>query len=184
MNTTYIKLGLTKNSDKAPFNGFWAFGPNISHYPGAFPNGFLEKLKQTPWWGQTRLHLCSEAVRDGITIDIKLGVRPTIVADLNLGVPLKDNSVDFILIDPPYSEEKAQTLYQVSLLSIPKLLAEAGRVVTPSGFVLLLDLRIWPPPKTLRWEALIAIYMANRGPKPLRALSVFRKLIHKQETFI
>lgn len=39
-----------------------------------------------------------------------------------------------------------------------------------------LDLRrtVWPPPSPLVWRALIAVYNANRGPKPLRALQVFR----------
>jgi hypothetical protein len=129
----------------------------------------------TPWWGERRLHLCSGTIKDGTTIDINPHMRPSIVADLKYGIPLQDDSFDFVLIDPPYSEEKAKNLYAVSLLSVPKLLAESGRVAAPGGFVLLLDLRVWPPPKCLKWEALIAIYTANRGPKPLRALSVFQK---------
>jgi SAM-dependent methyltransferase len=170
----YEQLGLRKGHAKAPWNGFWAFGPNIRHYPGAFPNGFLERLRETPWWGEQRLHLCSGTVKDGVTIDINPNVEPTIIADLNDGIPLPSSSFDFVLIDPPYAEEKARGLYSVPLLSVPKLLKETGRVIKPGGFVALLDLRVWVPPKSLRWEALIAVYTANPGVKPLRALSVFQ----------
>jgi SAM-dependent methyltransferase len=173
---SYEELGLRKTNKKAPYNAFWAFGPNVSHYPGAFPNGFLPRLMDTPWWGTRRLHLCSGTVQDGTTIDINPGLKPSIVADLNYGIPVADNSFDLILIDPPYSEEKAKNLYALPLLSVPRLLKEAGRVVTTDGFVILLDLRVWPPPKSLKWEALIAIYIANRGPKPLRSLSVLKNV--------
>jgi len=44
---TYEALGLRKINPRAPYNSFWAFGPNVSHYPGAFPNGFLARLMDT-----------------------------------------------------------------------------------------------------------------------------------------
>ena len=158
-------------------NDFWALGPNVTGYPGGFPNGFMQRLKKEGIWGNKRLHLCSGTVQDGVTIDIKPELNPTIVADLSEGIPLEDESFDFILIDPPYAEEKANDLYGVSLLSVPALLKECARVVQHDGTVALLDLRVWPPKtKLLRWKALIAVYTANRGPKPLRALSVFQKV--------
>lgn len=162
---------------KATPNDFWALGPNVTGYMGGFPNGFMQRLKRERIWGHNRLHLCSGTVQDGTTIDINPELRPTIVADLNNGIPFKDNSFDFILIDPPYSKERAEELYACSLLSVPHLLKESARVVQHDGLVALLDLRVWPP-KTplLRWKKLIAVYTANPGPKHLRALSVFQKV--------
>ena len=162
-------------------NDFWALGPNNTHYPGGFPAGFLNRLKREGYWGENRLHICSGTVTDGTTIDIsrepkgKHQVRPHIQGDAET-LPFKDKSFDFVLIDPPYSKEKSVDLYQVSYCSIPKVMNEASRVTKTRGLVVLLDMRTWRSPKNTELVALIAIYMANKGPKPLRALTVYRKI--------
>ncbi len=164
-------------------NHFLALGPNITGYPGGYPNGYLQALRRKGWWGIRRLHLCSGSVKDGVTVDIKPELRPTVVCDLEIGIPFKDSTFDAVFIDPPYSEEQAQNLYGLPLLSIPKLLKEASRVVRHDGLVVLLDLRVWVPPKELDWLALCAVYVANRGPKPLRAIQVWRKKPAPLETW-
>ena len=118
------------------------------------------------------MHLCAGSVDDGITVDLNPATRPHVVADATR-LPFRDRTFDTVIADPPYSPEMAENLYATPYLSVPKLLKEAARVVKPGGYVLLLDLRTWPPPDELRWRGLVAIYTANRGAKPLRALSVF-----------
>lgn len=83
-------------------------------------------------------------------------------------------------MDPPYSKEKAAELYAKSLLNVPRAIKEAERVLAEGGesYLIVLDLRVWAigfiNPR-LRWDSLIAVYVANRGPKPLRALQIWRK---------
>jgi SAM-dependent methyltransferase len=169
-------------------NDFWALGPNVTGYPGGYPNGFLERCRAERIWGARRLHVCSGSVEDGVTVDLspspkgKANARPTIVAEATR-LPFKDAAFDVVLADPPYSDDMASGLYGVALVSAPKLLAECARVVRPGGLVGILDWRVWPPPTSLKWKALIAIAMANLGPKPLRAFSVYRRGERALETF-
>jgi hypothetical protein len=108
----------------------------------------MQWLRKKGWLGKDRLHLCAGSVKDGTTCDINPATHPTVLCDLELGIPFKDNSFDTIIIDPPYATEKAMDLYGVPLISVPKLLS---------------------------WKAIWAIYVANRGPKPLRACQVWVK---------
>lgn len=156
-------------------NGFVALGPNVTGYPGGYPNGYFNFLKKKGWWKAKRLHVCSGSVKDGTTIDIKPETNPTIVCDVSKGIPLRDNTFDAIYIDPPYSQEKAEELYALPLLSVPALLKEAARVVRHDGLIILFDLRVWMPPPGTNWVAMYACYLANRGPKPLRCIQVWRK---------
>lgn len=162
-------------------NFFWALGPNVTGYAGGYPCGFLERCRKEGYWGDHRLHLCSGSVRDGTTVDIRHDLRPTVCCDLEiLGVPFKPSTFDAIFIDPPYSEDHAKNLYGVPLLSVPRLVRDAARCLRPNGLIVILDWTAWVPMgagfprKQLDNYALGAVYVANRGYKRLRAVSVFR----------
>jgi 16S rRNA G966 N2-methylase RsmD len=112
---------------------------------GGYPIGFIEWAMKIMGCDDSNkiLHLCSGSVRTGITMDIRKEVAPNIVAD-SRHTPLVGECFDFILIDPPYSQEWAKNLYDTEeYYPTPKsLLAEACRVLVPNGKVGLLHFQV------------------------------------------
>ena len=110
----------------------------FSDFPdgGGFNKGFLkiafEDLRVTD---PTRvLHLCSGSMKTGVTVDIRMKVRPQIVADVRR-LPFADESFEWIIADPPYSEEYAKNLYGTQDV-YPKplqIMKEMGRILKPGG---------------------------------------------------
>lgn len=157
-------------------------------YPGAFPQGFIPKLKRR-WWGNKRLWLFSGSFSDpsGIMVDIKPDVFPTVQADCE-ALPFKDESFDFVMMDPPYSEEEALSLYGTPYFNLLHVLNEAARVCEPGGYVLLLHRLIcWNHPehnihfKRLKVIAVGGVYKFC-GWTNIRALTVWQKQ-HSIESF-
>ena len=164
-------------------NAFWALGPNVTGYPGGFPNGLLQRLEREGYLQPPVLHVCSGSVKAGITVDIKRENGPTVCADGEY-LPFRSPPpfVRTAMIDPPYSEGKAADLYALPLINVVTAVSEMARIVQPGGRLIIFDLRVWHDSlgKVLRangleYEALIACHMANRGPKPLRAIAIYRK---------
>jgi SAM-dependent methyltransferase len=185
----------------------WALGPPSNGYPGAFPRGLIKRIKANGWWGQDRLWMFSGSFQDvgGTMVDARSGrvcskcrnvevackcpdgpalskveVRPTFVADCE-DLPCEDESFDFVMLDPPYSEAEAADLYDMPYCNIPKVVNEAARVCAPGGRVLMLHRLIpWAGPwenehkKRLVPEAVIGVYTIA-GYTNIRCLSVWRK---------
>lgn len=89
------------------------------------------------------LHLCSGSMVTGVRVDIRPEKNPDIVADCR-SVPLPDGSFDFIMADPPYSEEYAKNLYGTEA-HYPKpgeILREAARLLRPGGMFGLLHFQV------------------------------------------
>jgi len=163
------------------FRDVWGLGPPNNGYPGAFPNGLINKIKRR-WWGRKRLWLFSGSFKDseGTIIDINANTKPNIIANCEL-LPLKTESFDFIMLDPPYSEEEAKRLYNLPYINLLKVMNEAARVCSPSGHVLLLH-RMIPfhhpesntHKKRLKVVATVGVYTIG-GWTNMRALTVWRK---------
>ena len=171
----------------AMYRDVWALSPPNNGYPGAFPQGLIKRCKRQGWWGNDRLWLFSGSYKDpaGITVDIKPDVHPDLVANCE-ELPLADHSFDFVMLDPPYSELEARSLYGLDYCNIPKVMNEAARVCKPGGLVLFLHRLIpWTGPwenahkKRLSPIAVIGIYTIA-GYTNIRCLSVWRK----QETLL
>ena len=150
---------------------------------GGYPNGFVE-------WAfdemdsiagpnvlipENVLHLCSGSMRIGVTVDIRPEKEPSIVADCR-NVPLPDESFDFIMADPPYSEDYATNLYGTGE-HYPKpgqILKEACRLLRPGGLVGLLHFQVPMSRKPLK---LVKVYGVTTGAGyAIRAWSLFRKV--------
>jgi SAM-dependent methyltransferase len=160
----------------------WTLGPNNTGYPGAFPNGFVKRLKRKGWWGSERLWMFSGSFKDprGTTVDIKPECNPTVVANCEQ-LPFADERFDFVCLDPPYSEAEAAALYNLPMCNMAKVMNEAARVCKPGGTVVLLHRLIpWYAPwendhkKRLAPQAIIGVFTIA-GYTNMRALSVWRK---------
>ena len=143
---------------------------------GGYPKGFLEWAYRL--MGVTDharvLHMCSGSVRTGITVDIRPEKRPDIVADCR-DIPLPDQSVQWILADPPYSEDYATNLYGTGdYYPLPgQIAAEACRLLEPGGSFGLLHFQVPMLRKPMR---MVQVYGVTTGAGyAIRAWTLCRK---------
>ena len=147
---------------------------------GGYPIGFLERAYQT--LGVTSparvLHLFAGGVRSGVTVDIRVELNPTVVADVR-ALPFASESFDWIMADPPYAASYAEQLYGTGSTYVrpTHILAAAGRVLRPGGRVGLLHYVV-PMPDRNRLPGLFLerVYGVYCGPaQAIRAWSVWQK---------
>lgn len=94
---------------------------------------------RSKWWGKDRLWVCSGGFHDpdGICLDIREEVEPDIVGNAEV-LPFKDQSFDFVMADPPYSESEARDLYNLPYLKMTVLIEEMYRVCKDNGLIIIL----------------------------------------------
>lgn len=163
------------------YRDIWALGPSSNGYPGAFPRGLPSRIRKR-WWGVDRCWLFSGSFKDegGTTVDIKPELEPSVVADCEK-LPFEDESFDFVMADPPYSEAEAKKLYDLSYPSMVKVLNEMERILKPNGYMLLLH-RLIPQRhpylsqgfKALEIDGIVGVFTLA-GFTNMRALTVWRK---------
>jgi SAM-dependent methyltransferase len=141
----------------------------------------MDRIKKR-WWGKKRLHLFSGSYRDigGTMVDINPKVEPTHVLNCE-ELTFEDGTFDFVMADPPYSEEEAMALYNMPYPSMVKVLNEMARVCESGGHCLLLH-RVIPRThplfnshfKRLKIVGVIGVFIVA-GMTNIRALTVWRK---------
>ena len=130
---------------------------------GGYPLRFVEwALKEMGCDDESAvLHLCSGSVVSGVRVDIRPDMNPDILADCR-DVPLPDESFDFILADPPYSQDYATALYGTGE-NYPKpgqVCREASRLLRPGGKLGFLHFQVPMLRKPLR---LLGVYGITTG---------------------
>lgn len=129
--------------------------PDGGGYPKHFVEWAASEMNADP---SQILHLCSGSMRTGLCIDIRLQMKPHVVADVRC-LPFPDESFDFIMADPPYSKEYADNLYGTREVypSPSSILKEACRVLRPGGKVGLLHFQVPMIRKPMRIERVYGI---------------------------
>lgn len=130
---------------------------------GGYPIGFVEwALAEMKCTDPSKvLHLCSGSVKTGTRVDIRPELSPNIVADCR-SVPLPDGSQDFIMADPPYSQEYARNLYGTHGV-YPKpgeICREAARLLKPGGKFGLMHFQV---PMIRRPLTIVNVYGISQG---------------------
>lgn len=142
---------------------------------GMYPAALIPKLM--PWLRCNRrevLHVCSGGLPpgEGIRVDLRMEARPDIIAD-GRRLPFKDGSQASVLIDPPYTEQYAKDLYGVDYPRPAHLLAEAARVVRPSGRIGFVHYLVPMPPPGCRFIKVLGLSMGFGFP--MRAVTIFER---------
>jgi SAM-dependent methyltransferase len=142
---------------------------------GQYPAIFIDKI--LPWLrcrASEVLHVCSGSLPrgTGIRVDIRPSAAPDVVAD-GRALPFKAGSVAAVMLDPPYSEHYAAELYGTSYPRPAHLLAEAARVVRPSGRIVFVHyITPNPPPGCLYLKC---FGLSTGMGFPMRAVTIFEK---------
>lgn len=142
---------------------------------GQYPRGLIKKL--LPWLRCARreiLHVCSGSLPrgEGIRVDIRPAARPDILAD-GRALPLSNGSIAGAMIDPPYCEEYAQSLYGVEYPRPSHLLREAARVVRPGGRIVLVHYITAAPAPGTRFVKALGLSIGFDAP--MRAVSIYER---------
>lgn len=144
---------------------------------GGYPVGFVEEAARLMGARlEDLVHLCAGSVRGGrLTIDVRPEARPDVVADVRW-LPLGPSTVDYFLVDPPYSQGYADDLWGTgSVYPTPTvLLRECAGALRPGGRVGFLHHLVPPLPTGLRQ---VAVYGVSTGPGyRIRALTIAERL--------
>lgn len=150
-------------------------GPAPVAVYGQYPKALIPKM--LPWLRCARheiLHVCSGSLPrgEGIRVDIRPEAQPDILAD-GRKLPLPDGSIAAVMIDPPYSEDYARSLYGVDYPRPSHLLREASRVVKPGGRIAIVH---YITPKPVDGLVFVKAFGLSTGfDMPMRAVTIFER---------
>ena len=108
--------------------------PPVSKYRGAFPRFFEENLVKVLGYPEAILQPFGGRATLGVRCDLDPTVEPDHVCDAH-ELPFPAESFDMVLLDPPYSDEEAQSIYGTPRLRPSVYVAEAVRVLRPGGWL-------------------------------------------------
>jgi SAM-dependent methyltransferase len=146
--------------------------PSKSRYKGSFPLYFEQNLVRMLGYPGRVLHPFGGMAEIGTRVDLNPAVEPDVVGDAH-ELPFEDGAFDCVILDPPYSDEEAATLYETPPLSPARYTAEAVRVLCEGGWlVIYTDREPQRPP--LCNHAMRIIVVLRPGHRP-RTCMVFQR---------
>ncbi|HUV46160.1 MAG TPA: hypothetical protein VMW45_03725 [Dehalococcoidia bacterium] len=158
-----------------PIETWWLPRPSKSKYPGSFPLHFESKLFQLyPVFPYSRiLQPFGGMALYGKRCDINPDTDPDYCCDAH-NLPFPNNSeFDFVLLDPPYSDDYAAQLYRTGKLHKKKYVSEAVRVCKPGGYIAHYDIVLNPRPEGTGFDRIIVV-LTRMYHKP-RICCIYKK---------
>lgn len=154
---------------------------NGKKFPGAYPAGFLKRLKSAfgdfyPKNPVDILHVCSGRIpcKEGMRLDIDNQYNPDFLCSAENMSLIKDEEFFWVQSDTPYNKEASSKYYDKPMVNRSKVVKEMTRVCKVGGFVAMLD-QISPNnvPRCLKRFALIGV--TSIPNQDMRIFSVFHK---------
>jgi SAM-dependent methyltransferase len=113
-----------------------------------------------------------------IRVDVKPEVSPDVIADAHK-LPIRDDSIDAILADPPYDDQRSAAVYNTGKLNRKRFISEFIRVLKPGGvFAIYYPYPVFRP-KGCKYLGVVAV-IHRFGGRP-RVLTFYRKKINWRE---
>lgn len=134
--------------------GTKCFGPETNGYPGGYPKGFLKWIRDLGYWGDVRLHVPCGMVADSdpgevVRVDVKMPPETNAThsfdaTDMKAWPDEWKEYFDLVLIDKPYTEALAESLYDTKdvYAGLDKWVACAKYSVKPGGLLATLDYQV------------------------------------------
>lgn len=184
------------------YSDFWACPRPMGSYKGRYPKTFLKRLQEiAPFEGKKVLHLFSgslpEVDDDGYggcehTVDIKESNNPTYCCNIMSRVPIRKQTYDIVIADPPYDYDTktasvtySDKLYGVDVVKPYSFVGEACRLVKPGGYFAVLHQLVYFNPESCEsrkwldadgsWERKATIALTTGPNMRARVCNVFRK---------
>lgn len=159
--------------------GTWIMGNNYTttSYYGAYPHGYLKRIKALFPDKKSCLHLFSGKVDTNIfpgkTVDINPELCPDYVDDAQTldKVPLED--FDLVCCDAPYSVEDCDH-YQTSMVKRNKVMDSLGKRLTPGSHVVWLD-QVLPMYRKADFSLTGVIGMVKSTNHRFRVVNIFER---------
>ena len=146
--------------------------PRKDKYKGGFPLHFEKKLFSL-YPSEKILQPFGGRAEYGIRVDMNTEANPDYCFNAHNLRHFGDNFFDFVLCDPPYSNELSHSLYGTGKISYGEYTREAVRVCKPSGYVALYHTHLQPRPEGTSWDRIIVVI--TRVRHLARICGVFRK---------
>ena len=146
-------------------------------YIGCFPEHFEKKLLRLlgrPSIGAV-MHPFGGMSEFGLRIDLRRETKPDIIADAHK-LPIRSEAMELVVLDPPYSEDLSERLYdtaKIRPLKFSEYTKEAVRVLKESGYLVMYHFMATPriPNTVLRKR----IFLETRVWHRLRCIHIHRK---------
>ena len=175
--------------DKGWIMGCWSCGNsygNAVKYYGAYPNGYLKKIRSLfPEMNyESTLHLFSGSLGlqkdedipfNGVKFDCNTEVGADVVGDaVELSEHFKDRKFKIILADPPYQKTDAEDHYGVPLVNKKKVIHECHKILEPGGFLVWMDERL-PMYRKSEFKRVGEILITRSTNHRVRAVFIFER---------
>lgn len=146
--------------------------PPASRYKGGFPLYFEQNLVQLLGYPEKILHPFGGMAEFGTRVDLNADLNPDVIADAH-DLPFEDGSFDCVILDPPYSDEEADTIYKTPPLRPSVYTREAVRVLKEGGWLVVYTDK--EPARPPRCNHTLRIVVVLRPHHRARICGVFQK---------